>query len=115
MNETIVKTNLRYLQNQNYVNCSTHPHNIFFQLISETGIIGIFIYIILFFMLIKEIMLFLINKNVKQPKIFFILPLIYYLNPFFPSGNFFNNWYMFISIMGLPFYIFLSKSKKSVK
>ena len=29
--------------------CSTHPHNIFFQLLAETGTIGILIYIILSF------------------------------------------------------------------
>ena len=106
----------QYLYNDDFKisNCSTHPHNIFFQLLSETGFIGIIIYLILFILLIKEVIKFLINKNINQPKIFFILPTIYYLNPLFPSGNFFNNWYMFIGIMGLPFYLFLSKSKKSV-
>ena len=37
-----------------------------------------------------------------------------YLNPFFPSGNFFNNWYMFMGIFGLPFYLYLTKINKSV-
>ena len=42
--------------------CSTHPHNFFFQLLSETGLLGIFFYISIlififvnFLMLIKEI------------------------------------------------------------
>ena len=107
--DKVIKTNQK-----NYSNCSTHPHNIFFQLLSETGFIGIIFYLILFILLIKEVIKFLINKNINHPKIFFILPIIYYLNPLLPSGNFFNNWYMFIGIMGLPFYLFLSKSKKSV-
>ncbi len=107
--DKVIKTNQK-----NYSNCSTHPHNIFFQLLSETGFIGIIFYLILFILLIKEVIKFLINKNINNPKIFFILPIIYYLNPLLPSGNFFNNWYMFIGIMGLPFYLFLSKSKKSV-
>ena len=34
---------LNYIEN----NCSTHPHNIFFQLLAETGILGIFYYLII--------------------------------------------------------------------
>ena len=54
------------------------------------------------------------KKNYDQISFFFLLPVIYYLNPFFPSGNFFNNWYMCIGILGLPFYLYLTKIKKSV-
>ena len=54
------------------------------------------------------------KKNYDQISFFFLLPVIYYLNPFFPSGNFFNNWYMCIGILSLPFYLYLAKTKKSV-
>ena len=54
------------------------------------------------------------KKNYDQISFFFLLPVIYYLNPFFPSGNFFNNWYMCIGILGFPFYLYLTKIKKSV-
>ena len=96
-------------------NCSTHPHNITFQLLSETGIIGFTIYLLIIFLLFKEVLQFFLTKNINNPKIFFLLPFIYYINPIMPSGNFFNNWYMFIGILGIPFYIFLSKVKKSVQ
>ena len=40
------KSNLRKLVKAEIENCSTHPHNIFFQLLVETGLIGIIYYII---------------------------------------------------------------------
>ena len=95
-------------------NCSTHPHNIFFQLLSEIGLIGIIYYIIFNTFLFIEVFRFLFKKNYNQISFFFLLPVIYYLNPFFPSGNFFNNWYMCFGILGLPFYLYLTKIKKSV-
>jgi O-antigen ligase len=94
-------------------NCSTHPHNIFFQLLSETGLIGIIYYIIFNIFLFIETFKFLFNKNYDQVNFFFLLPVIYYLNPIFPSGNFFNNWYMCFGILGLPFYLYLVRIKKS--
>ena len=95
-------------------NCSTHPHNVFFQLLSEIGLIGIIYYIIFNTFLFIEVFRFLFKKNYNQINFFFLLPVIYYLNPFFPSGNFFNNWYMCFGILGLPFYLYLIKIKKSV-
>ena len=94
-------------------NCSTHPHNIFFQLLSETGLIGIIYYIIFNILLFIETFKFLFKKNYDQISFFFLLPVIYYLNPIFPSGNFFNNWYMCFGILGLPFYLYLVRIKKS--
>ena len=98
----------------NIQNCSTHPHNIFFQLLVEIGLIGIIYYIIFNILLFIEIFKFFFKKNYNQISFFFLLPVIYYLNPFFPSGNFFNNWYMCFGILGLPFYLYLTKIKKSV-
>ena len=95
-------------------NCSTHPHNIFFQLLAETGFVGIIYYIIFNIFLFFQIFKFFFKKKYNQTSLFFLLPVIYYLNPFFPSGNFFNNWYMCFGILGLPFYLYSTKIKKSV-
>jgi len=54
------------------------------------------------------------KKNYDQISFFILLPVIYYLNPFFLSVNFYNNCYMCIGILGLPFYLYLAKIKKSV-
>ena len=107
--------NKKYSFKENNIqNCSTHPHNIFFQLLSETGFIGIIYYVVFNILLFIEIFKVFFKKNYNRDSIFFILPVIYFLNPFFPSGNFFNNWYMCFGILGLPFYLYLVKIKKSV-
>ncbi|MDC3082619.1 O-antigen ligase family protein [Candidatus Pelagibacter sp.] len=93
-------------------NCSTHPHNIFFQLLGETGILGTLIYIYIFFLIFKKILFFIFFEKILDPKIFFILPVFYFLNPFLPSGNFFNNWYMAIGTVSLPFYMYFNENKK---
>ena len=100
------------LRNGNFQNCSTHPHNIFFQLLSETGLIGIIYYIIFNIFLFIETFKFLFKKNYNRISFFFLLPVIYYFNPIFPSGNFFNNWYMCFGILGIPFYLYLARNKK---
>ena len=102
---------LKNLQN----NCSTHPHNIFFQLIGETGILGILFYFAINLFFIIKIMKFIFSKKEKELEIFLLLPIIYYINPIFPSGNFFNNWNAAIGLISLPFYIYLSNNKISGK
>ena len=102
---------LENLQN----NCSTHPHNIFFQLIGETGILGILFYFAINLFFIIKIMKFIFSKKEKELEIFLLLPIIYYMNPIFPSGNFFNNWNAAIGLISLPFYIYLSNNKISGK
>jgi len=95
-------------------NCSTHPHNIFFQLLSETGLVGISFYLIILFLTIKELFLFIFNKKKRHPYIFFLLSFFFYFNPFFPSGQFFNNWYMGIGTFPLIFYFYFKINKKSI-
>lgn len=102
---------LNYIEN----NCSTHPHNIFFQLLSETGILGIFYYLIINLFIFHKIIKFLFAKKDTELELFLLLSIFYYVNPFFPSGNFFNNWYTAIGLISLPFYIHLTNKKYSAK
>jgi O-antigen ligase len=102
---------LKYQEN----NCSTHPHNIFFQLVSETGGLGFFYYFIINLFIFYKIIKFLFAKKDGELELFLLLPIFYYLNPFFPSGNFFNNWYATIGLISLPFYIYLANKKYSAK
>ena len=75
--------------------CSTHPHNIYIQLLSETGLIGFSFLLIAFFYIYYAIISALIKtwkKNFFKYKIYFYAPIAVYLFPFIPTGSFFNSW-----------------------
>ncbi len=93
--------------------CSTHPHNIYLNILSETGIL-VFILFLIFY---SYVCLFLIKnwsiKFVSNYKNFeFILYLSLFINffPIAPSGSFFNNWLSIIFYYPIGVIIWL-KSK----
>ena len=75
--------------------CSTHPHNILAQTLSELGLIGILFYLIFVIFLIKYSLIARTKKinNLNSSSFLIIsIGLIIHLFPLLPSGNFFNNW-----------------------
>lgn len=88
---------------QNYpvseYSCSSHPHNTYIELLSETGIFG-FIFIFALFIIITYLTLRqFISKFFKSKVEYFndfelcvISAILISLWPFSPSGSFFNNW-----------------------
>ena len=90
--------------------CSTHPHNITMQFLSELGILG-FIFLIFFHLLLgKDFFKILKIKKDEKAKIFLIFSLvglIINIFPLIPSGNFFNNWLSIVFILNLVNYIYL--------
>ncbi len=96
--------------NSNIGICTTHPHNILMQFLSELGIIGLLFYLVglifilrIFFKVYKDK-----NINLNTKDSLFIASLGIFINffPFLPSGNFFNNWISIISFysIGVFFY-----------
>ena len=71
--------------------CSTHPHNYYFQMISEVGIIGIFLFLISFTLAIRY---FIKNLDLRNPLCnCSLISLLLFLWPIQSTGSIFNNWY----------------------
>ena len=79
--------------------CSpSHSHNLFFQIISETGSIGLILFVLfiasLINYLIKEFKRNFNNINKELKSIYYgsFFLLVFSVIPIFPSGNFFTTW-----------------------
>ena len=66
--------------------CSTHPHNFYFELLAETGLIGFLIIIFFFIEVIKKS---IIVKN--KTEIYLVIVFILTIWPIGTSGSLFNN------------------------
>ena len=105
----------KYMENE--LSCSTHPHNTYIQLLSETGIIG---FLFLMFALIyfcKHVLRHIIFKfrgkcYFSDFEICILSGILIYLWPIAPSGNIFNNWLNIAMILNFPFLIW---SRKAIK
>ena len=75
----------------NIVRSATHPHQIHYEFLSETGLFGYFSFLIFIFLsLYWSIKNFLINKNIYQ--LSSILFVITSLSPLLPSGSFLSTY-----------------------
>ena len=96
--------------------CSTHPHNYYIQVLAESGIVGIFILlIVLLYLVINYIRLISRGRYyVKQNyfNIIIISGLIVFLWPFATTGSLFNNFISIILFFNFGFLIKNINSKK---
>ena len=93
----------------NYV-CLTHPHQVYFELLSEHGIIGfILILSIFFFLMFKILKSVLMSRNYIQigALTFVVINFI----PFLPSGSFFSDFN--ITLFWINFSIMFACSEKT--
>ena len=114
----------RYLcdDNKYYVDlgCSTHPHQMYIQILTETGIMGFIFMIFFLFYISQQLFIILVlnfnEKNISylvKSEFFLLLAIFINLFPFLPSNNFFNNW---INVMYfLPFGLYLGVLNKKLK
>jgi O-antigen ligase len=99
-----------------YNGCSTHPHNLFFQLLSETGLIGITFYSFFLFSIFIQLYESLVEKkNLIYDKnkiiLFTILTCLFSsLFPFLPSNNFFGSYINIFYYFIITFY-FIEKNE----
>lgn len=93
------KSNLEKIKKNNYL-CSTHPHQIYFEFLSEHGLLGTSILLSLFFYLIfKNFQNIILSQNYVQIGAFVYLLSIFL--PLIPSGSFFNDFNITFFIINL--------------
>jgi O-antigen ligase len=75
--------------------CSTHPHNLYLELLSETGLIGLALFLSFFFLFFKKIFK-KIKFNLKDENILIIIScsisIFLILWPIKTSGSFYTSW-----------------------
>ena len=86
--------------------CSTHPHNIYLEILSETGIIGIALILLFFFSFLKT---FIIKSNNQSLTIAIGALILAIIFPLKPTGSFFSSWYGSILWYLLGYYYFSLK------
>ena len=85
--------------------CATHPHNIFFQLLSELGLIGVFIFFIFYSIVFLNFIKSFFSKNIDI-KIYIInTAVLVNFFPLIPSGNFFGTFMSINYVILISFYL----------
>jgi O-antigen ligase len=115
-------TSCGQLENKNQnINCSTHPHNIYLEILVNQGIIGMIIFLIfLAIVLKKKFFEILSNKEIDKPKLlnfFFLTALVTELLPIRSYGSIFQTvngtfFWFFLAVMSSNLYIKNKFSRK---
>ena len=71
--------------------CTTHPHQFYYEFLSELGLMGLIIILFFFLILIYQNIIFR-KKNIDYLNLASICYLVVYLIPLVPKGSFFTNW-----------------------
>ena len=84
-----------------FQNCSTHPHNFFLELLSDTGIFGVLTFYICLIIMAYRNIKYVKNSILNRSIILSFTLLLFF--PFLPSGSFFNSFGMNITWFSLGF------------
>ena len=98
----------------NEFSCTTHPHNFYLQLLSETGTFGFLFFLVFFIQVSFKIFVGLLKPIYnKKNNIEFLLysSILISIVPFFPSGNLFNNWLAPQIFLPFGFLLYLNNRK----
>jgi len=98
----------------NEFSCTTHPHNFYLQLLSETGTFG-FLFLLIFLIQVSikifSGLLKPIYSKKNNIKFLLYLSILISIMPFFPSGNLFNNWLAPQIFLPFGFLLYLNNRK----
>lgn len=89
--------------------CTTHPHNILIQFLSELGIVGLIFYLYgLIFTLYSFLKIYKkkIDLELKDGLNLSSLAILINFFPFLPSGDFFNNWISITCFYSIGIFIY---------
>ena len=102
---------LLYEDQFNENSCSTHPHNTYIQLLSETGLIGIIPILLLFLFITYQLIrqfyssIFIKKEFIDDYQVCLYICVFVTLWPLSPSGSFFNNYLSIIYYLPVGFLI----------
>ena len=92
------------------IGCSTHPHQYYFELLSELGIIGFVIFISFFFYVLYRV----INSYIKSKNLVLLSVGLFFatqLIPLLPTGSFFTSFSATIFFINLSLIFYYSKNE----
>jgi O-antigen ligase len=96
-----------------------HPHNLYLQLLAETGIIGFlfvlsaFIYVLYTALRQFKSIIFKQKRPLTDYQVCLLAGILISVWPFSPNGNFFSNWLMIVYTLPVGLYIQSIYSKKT--
>ena len=101
----------------NIYSCSTHPHNSYVQLLSETGIIGLSFLVLFFVFICIGLIHYLFIYYFRKTRVLSSIQVCIYISimlsiwPIFPTLNFFNNWINIIHYIPIGFFLYFRYSR----
>ena len=100
--------------------CSSHPHNIFLQILSETGFIGVIFFILFLYVIFKDLFILIKEKisivsSLYNFKLCILITFLINLFPFIPGPNFFGSYINIIFYIPMGFYIYYFRKIKYEK
>lgn len=101
----------KFTNNINRTGCSTHPHNIYMEVLSDLGLIG-FILLILFIHNMLMMKKLISNENLR---VIYIIFLITYFFPFKPFGSFYTNIQLIFITTTISYIIFIDRLRLNKK
>tara|TARA_X000001036_G_scaffold373491_1_gene361435 strand:+ start:478 stop:1695 length:1218 start_codon:yes stop_codon:yes gene_type:complete len=106
----VCKNYQKKLINDGFINgCSTHPHQTYYEFLSEHGVIGTLIIMsIIFGIIIKKIR----EENLSMMNLMALMFILNIFIPILPTGSFFTSYSSTIFWMNMLFFLINSKNKK---